>query len=300
LFLIFTLLSKGLFVTPKVIDLLSTSASELGIIALGVAMLMISGEFDLSVGSITALGALVVAALYRLGVNPFLALVAAVGVGAIAGMINGLITVKFGIPSFITTLGAMMLYRGVIYIATGGLPIDFFVSKTHPSFSNFLEASLGIISAPLVWFVAIGIFFALLLGSHRFGNRVYATGGGKEAARAMGISTDRVKVICFMMAEALAALSGVMQLTRTRAFHATQGSDVELMAIAAIVVGGVSIFGGEGTIAGAIIGVLIMTFLEFGLIFAGVSGFWYKVVLGALIIIVVTTNEILERRNWQS
>ena len=296
LFAIFTFLSGGLFATARVIDLLSTSASELGLISLGCAMLMISGEFDLSVGSVSALGGLIVAALYQIGLNPFLAMGIAVGSGIVVGTITGLVTVKFEIPSFITTLGTMMLWRGVIYVTTEGLPIKFFVMEIHPAFDKFLQGKLGIISAPLVWFVVTGIILGLFLNFHRFGNHIFATGGEKEAARAMGINTNKTKLICFMMVGGLAALSGVMQVTRTRGFHAVMGGDVALMAIAAIVVGGVSITGGVGSIPGAFLGVLIITFLQFGLIFAGISGFWYKVILGVLIIVVVAMNKILEKR----
>ena len=296
LFAIFTFLSGGLFATAKVIALLFTSASELGLISLGCAMLMISGEFDLSVGSVSALGGLIVAALYQTGLNPFLAMGIAVGIGIVTGTITGLITVKFEIPSFITTLGTMMLWRGLIYVTTEGLPINFFVMETHPAFYKFLQGKLGIVSAPLAWFVVTGIILGLLLNFHRFGNHIFATGGEKEAARAMGINTNKTKLICFMMVGGLAALSGVMQVTRTRGFHAVMGGDTALIVIAAIVVGGVSITGGEGSILGAFLGVLIITFLQFGLVFAGISGFWYKIILGAIIIVVVATNKILEKR----
>lgn len=295
LLLTFSILSHGKFLQPRVINLISTAISELGLLSLGVAMLMISGEFDLSVGSIAAMASLVVASLYRLGVNPFLALLVAVGIGCVIGIINGLITVKFEIPSFITTLGTMMLLRGLIYVFTEGLPISFPVSGTHPSFANFFQGDLGIVAAPFIWFVIASIIFWLLLNHHRFGNHVFATGGGKEAARSMGINIDRTKIICFMMTAGLASLYGIMHLTRVLTFHATQELNVELMSIAAVVVGGVSIFGGKGNITGAVIGVIIIEFLEFGLIFAGISGFWYKVLLGALIIIVVVTNRQLDK-----
>jgi len=242
------------------------------------------------------LGGLIMAALYQIGLNPFLAMGITVGIGIVTGTINGLITVKFKIPSFIITLGTMMLWRGVIYVITEGLQINFFVMEIHPAFGKFLQGKLGAVSAPLVWFVVTGIILELLLNFHRFGNHIFATGGEKEAARAMGINTNKTKLICFMMVGGLAALSGIMQITRTRGFHAVMGGDTALMAIAAIVVGGVSVTGGAGSILGAFLGVLIITFLQFGLIFAGISGFWYKVILGALIIVVVVINKILEKR----
>ncbi|GAI98200.1 unnamed protein product, partial [marine sediment metagenome] len=245
---LFSVTSGGLFASTAVIDIMSISASELGIIALGVALLMISGEFDLSVGSMSAVGALIVASLYQLGLDPFLAVAIAVGGGIAAGAINGLATVKFGIPSFIVTLGAMMTWRGVIFLTTGGIHIVFRVIKSHPVFYSVLQGHMGVGSAPLIWFVVTAIMLMLLLNFHWFGNHVFATGGNKEAARSMGININKTKVICFMIVGGLAAFSGVMRVTRIRGFHMLQGEGTALMAIAAVVVGGTSLFGGAGSI----------------------------------------------------
>jgi len=296
LFVLFTFLSGGKFISADVVSILAISAAELGIVALGVAMLMTCGEFDLSVGSVTAVGSIIAATLYQLGLNPFLALAIAVGGGVVAGAINGLVVVKFGIPSFITTLGTMMVWRGLVSVVTKGYTIIFRVVDTHPAFHNILQGGMGVVPAPLLWFVVMIIVLMLLLNFHRFGNHVFATGGNKEAARAMGINTNKTKVACFMIVGGLAAFSGVMQLVRIRGFQALQGTGMELMAIGAVVIGGTSLFGGTGTIIGAALGVLIVTFLQFGLIMAGVAGFWYKVVLGVLIIAVVAMNTVVERR----
>ncbi len=295
-FVLFAFASGGSFATPKVISIMAISAAELGLIALGVALLMISGEFDLSVGSVSGLGALIVAALFRLGLDPFLAMAIAVGGGIAAGALNGLLTVKFGLPSFIITLGTMMMWRGILYVTTEAWVIEFYVGKTNPAFFSFLHADMGVVPAPLIWFVAAIVMLTLLLNFHRFGNHVFATGGNREAARAMGINVNRTKVICFMIVGGLTAFSGIMQVTRIQGFQALQGEGIPLMAIAAVVVGGTSLFGGTGTIVGACLGVLIITFLEFGLIMARVPGFWFRLVLGVTIIVVVATNKVLEGR----
>ena len=296
LFVIFNVISGGLFASSDVIGVMAISASELGIVVLGVALLMICGEFDLSVGSVSAVGALIMATLYQLGLNPFLAMAIAVGGGMGAGAVNGLVTVKFGIPSFIVTLGTMMAWRGFVTLITGGLTIPFLVRETHPAFHSVLQADVGVVPAPLIWFVVTIIVLVLLLHFHRFGNHVFATGGNKEAARAMGININKTKVICFMIVGGLAAFSGIMQSTRGRGFQALQGTGMELMAIAAVVVGGTSLFGGTGTIVGAALGVLIIIFLRFGLIMARLPGFWYKLALGVIIVAVVAMNKVLEQR----
>jgi simple sugar transport system permease protein len=296
LFALFALMSGGTFASIELMGIMSISASELGIIALGVALLMISGEFDLSVGSVSAVAAYVMAMLYQLGLNPFLAMAIAVGSGMAAGTINGLVTVKFGIPSFIVTLGTMMMWRGIVSLGTGGQWIIFRVRETHPVFYSALLADIGAVSAPLIWFVFMAILMVLLLNFHRFGNHVFATGGNREAARAMGININKTKVVCFMILGGLAAFSGVMRVTRIRGFHALQGEGTALISIAAVAIGGTSIYGGVGTIVGTVLGVLIITFLEFGLIMAKVPGFWYKIILGMLIVAVVVINKVIEQR----
>lgn len=294
--ILFFFTSEGKFVSPAAIDIISVAVSELGLIVIGVALLMISGEFDLSVGSVSALGALTVAKLYQLGLNPFLALVIALGAGMAVGAINGLVTVKFGLPSFIVTLGTMIAWRGVIYVITAGIPLGFRVIETHPAFYNFLVGDVGVIPVPSIWFIVSAIILMLILNSHRFGNHVYAVGGNKETARAMGINTDKTKVICFMLVGMLSAFVGVMRVTRIRGFHALQGSEIELMAIAAAVIGGTFLSGGVGTIVGACLGVLVITVLEYGLIMSGIGAYWYKLILGIIIVLVVIINKFFERR----
>ena len=296
LFVLFSVLSGGKFSSLDVIGIIAIAASELGIVVLGVALLMISGEFDLSVGSISAVGALAVAMFYQLGLNPFLAMAIGIGCGICAGAINGLVSVKFGIPSFIVTLGTMMSWRGFVTLVTGGQPLIFRVGEKHPAFFSTFQGIFGRISAPLIWFIVIVIILGLLLHFHRFGNHVFATGGNKEAARSMGINTNKTKLICFMIAGGLAAFSGILQSIRSRGFYAAQGDGMELIAIAAAVVGGTSLFGGAGNIIGVTLGLLIIIFLQYGLVMIRVPGFWYKIVLGIIIIAVVIMDKILKQR----
>lgn len=288
------------FLSPKVLETMFVAAPELGIIVIGVALLMISGEFDLSVGSVSALCALTGVVLYNLNFNPFLSLVIALLLGLIMGALNGIVTVKFGVPSFIVTLGMMMGWRGVIYVITTGTTVRFPVAETNPAFSNFLVGNVGGIPVQLFWFILATGIFTLILNYHRFGNQILATGGNKIAAQAMGINTDRVKVICFMLVGMLSSFAGVLRATRIRGFYAQQGSGMELMAIAAAVVGGTSLYGGVGTIIGAFLGVLVITFLEHGLVVSRVPGYWFRAILGLLIVSVVIVNRVMEKRREAS
>lgn len=293
---IFYATSKGTFLSSGVIQTMLTSAPELGIIALGVTLLMIAGEFDLSVGSCSALAALLAISCFQRGWPPAVILVMALLVGGLMGATSGIITVKFGIPSFITTLGAMLAWRGLVYVVTMGRVINFNVEKQYPVFYRFLVGSISMVPAHFFWFLLLTIIAYLFLNRHRFGNHVFATGGNKEAARAMGINVSRVKIMCFVIVGVLAALAGVMRAVRIRGFYAQQGEGMELMAIAAAVIGGTSLFGGTGTVIGTFFGTLVVTFLEYGLVVSRVSGYWYKVVLGSLIVLVVIVDRLWSRR----
>jgi len=284
------------FLSPDVLRTMFTAAPELGIIVIGVTLLMIAGEFDLSVGSVSGFSALIAVELYVVGLNPFLALAMVLCMSLAIGAVSGLIRVKSGVPSFIVTLGMLMLWRGVIYILTAGSTLRFPVGKTHPAFHNLFTGDVAGIPVQFLWFVLIAVVSALILNHHRFGNHVYATGGNVEAAKAMGVNTNRTKVICFMLVGVLSAFAGVLRASRVRGFYVQQGTGMELMAIAAAVVGGTSLFGGVGTTIGALIGVLVITFLEYGLIVSRVPGYWFRAILGILIILVAVVNWLVERK----
>jgi simple sugar transport system permease protein len=284
------------FLSPEVLKTIFTVGPELGIITISVTLLMICGEFDLSVGSVMAVCGLIVVKLYTSGLNPFLALVIALGIGGAAGFMNGFITVRFRIPSFIVTLGMMMFWRGVVYTVTEGVTVRFNVIRTDPDFYNFFGGDVGGVPIGFIWFLIATVAFALILDHHRFGNHVYATGGNKEVARAMGVNTTRTKILCFILVGILAAFTGVMETTRIRGFYAQQGTGMELNTIAATVIGGTSLFGGSGTIIGTFLGVLVITFLEHGLIISRVSGYLFKLILGLLLVIVVIVNVLVEKR----
>ncbi len=302
LFILFYYTShEGVFLSTGNINTLLTQASELGIIVIGVALLMISGEFDLSVGSLLGLSGLLTVLLFMAGMSPFIGLGVALIVGLSIGLINSQITTRFGIPSFIATLGMMMMLRGVILFMTEGRTLSFRVAERSPIFYNlFAGEFFGWIPVQLIWFLAITGIFAYILDHHRFGNHIYATGGQKDIARALGINPTKVKIICFIIVGVLAALSGVMRATRIQGFHAGMGRGLELMAIAATVIGGTSLFGGKGTIIGAFLGPIIITSIQQGIVMSRVSGYLFDVILGLLIIIIVIVYTVTRGRDEAS
>jgi simple sugar transport system permease protein len=286
-----------LFVDPRNLIMLARHMPELGVVALGIGMLMICGEFDLSIGSILPLSSYIFTCQLVGGMNPILALLVALAAGAAMGLVNGLIVTRTGISSFITTLGAMMFWRGVLYLWARGATIAIHAYVlTGSALDRALIGTIGFVPVQIIWFVLFAVIFGLLLHRHKFGNWIYSTGDNKEAARAMGINTDMVKILCFVIVGVLSAFSGVMQVVRMEVFAATQGRGFELRAIAAVVVGGTSLFGGVGTMLGVFLGAITIQILDNGLIMMRVPAIGVTAFIGSAIILFVILNTFVERR----
>jgi len=296
LVLLFTFFSRYRFISRENIEVLLALGSEFSIVALGVGMLMICGEFDLSIGSILVFCSFIFVELFETGMNLFLAGLIVLIVGALLGLLNGIITVKGLIPSFITTLGTMMFWRGLTLLLSHGYQRPF-NPEASPLFCHILTGEIGgIIPVQVVWFVAFGIALGMLLHFHKFGNWVYATGDNREAARAMGINTDMVKTICFIIVGILCAFVAMIQIIRVSSFSSRAGDGWELKAIAASVVGGTALAGGRGSMVGIFLGALIISAIENGLVVLRIPYFWTYVVFGLVIIFSVLSSRYLERR----
>lgn len=293
---VFYFTSGGIFGSIANINIMLRIGPELGIIAIGVTLLMISREFDLSVGSALAFCSMVMVTLYTLGLNLVLATITTLGVGALIGCLNGLITVKFGIPSFITTLSTMMFWRGMVLIISAGYPKSFHPETASPLFTQIFAGEFFGVPTQFIWFVVFVVILTILLNRHRFGNWVYATGGNKEAARARGVNTNRTKIICFIIVGILVAFSAIVQSTRAFGAYALQGSGIELQVVAAVVVGGTPLIGGRGTIIGTFIGVMLIQIINTGLICSGAPGYWFQAFIGITILTAIILNVLIERR----
>ncbi len=269
---------------------------EIGLVAIGVTLLMICGEFDLSVGSVFALSPMTMAVLMTVGWAFWPALLAALVVSAGIGFINGWITLQFDIPSFITTLGMLFMARSMTVVVSGGFP-------PRLKFDNIPEhlfvAFIGpgeMFRASFVWFVVIAVIVGLLLGRTNFGNWVRATGGFLPAAQAMGIPTARVKIACFMICAMLAGLGGIIQVLRLGSPLPSLGEGMELQAVAAAVIGGTSLMGGIGSILGGILGALLIRVIDNGMVMSQIDSNWFKFAVGALTIFAVVGNAWLRKR----
>jgi simple sugar transport system permease protein len=295
---LFSLLSpEHRFISSKNLSSLSKLMPDLGIVALGIGLLMICGEFDLSVGSIISYTAFVYVLLVKIGINLFVTPFLTLSVGVLLGLINGLITVKGKIPSFITTLGTMMLWRGILLGQSGGYPqpLRQYLPEGSSQFINLFIGTIGPIPIQIIWFALFGLILSMLLHLHKFGNWVFATGNNKDAARAMGINTDTTKIISFAIVGFLCAFTAIIQTTRIEESYPLQGQFYELKAIAASVVGGTSLFGGVGSMPGIILGALIIQILENGLIIMQIPAIGIQAFVGIITILFVVFNQYLER-----
>jgi simple sugar transport system permease protein len=292
--IIFTIFSNKFLTVDSISGTLAIVA-EMGIVTVGISFLMITGHFDLSVGSVFGIASMAFAMMAKAGWPHVIALVATLAVCALIGFIQGLIVIKTRVSSFIITLGGLMLWRGVLLAITGGFPIIVYEEK-----SWLLQILAGTFVAgfrtSIFWLIALVIIFNFILNQTPYGNSVFATGGDPKAARAQGINVNRTVVINFAVCSLLAGFAGVIQFSRFMSVDALRGKEYELQAIAAAVIGGVLLTGGQGTIIGAVLGVLIVAMVKNGLILVGADPYWYRAFLGVIIIIAAIINMRVGRR----
>lgn len=286
-------LSEAFLTTQNLLNVVR-QISFIGIVAMGVTMVIITTGIDLSSGSVIALVSVVSASFAHPGEFPiFVPLALGLGVGALAGLINGTITAKGKIPAFIATLGMMIAARGLALLFSDGRPIP----DLSPAFLFIGKGVILGIPFPIIVFIAMGIISHFMLSKTKFGKYTYAIGGNEQAARICGINVDRYKIMIYTYAGLLSAIAGMMLTARISVGQPSMGVMFELDAIAAAVIGGTSLAGGVGTIAGTMIGALIIGVLNNGLDLLGVSSYWQQILKG---IIIVSAVLIDARKNKKS
>lgn len=293
------LIAVAALVAPRFLSVLNLTnvlvqSAVIAVVALGMTFVIIGGGFDLSVGSTVALSGCVAAAvMLKAGIGAGVA--AGIGVGALVGLANGVIVAYLQVNPFITTLGTMVLIRGVVYLFTGGAPVegDFGLPSAFVGFGA--ERFLGV--HVLVWVPAVLLLLlSWLLHATPYGKRVFAVGGGREAAFLSGVKVERIVASTYVWCGALAGVAGVMLASRLQSGQPTAGEFYELTAIAAVVLGGASLHGGEGRLYKSVIGVFIMVVLGNGLNLMNVDSYWQRVAIGAVIIAAAAADRFRTRR----
>ncbi len=282
------------------------AAAPLGILAIAVALLMIGGEFDLSVGSVIGVSSMT---LMLLTVEAGWPLAAAIPVTlllcAAIGFANGVLVVRTSVPSFLITLGSLFVLRGLTIALsralTGRTQISGITNASDYDVWHALFASaLGPFDVGALWWLALALVATWLLRRTRTGNWIYAAGGSADAARSSGVPVRRIKVALFVTTALAAALVGIMQAVRFTGADALRGSGQEFRAIIAAVIGGTLLTGGYGSAVGAAIGALVFGMVQQGIVITGVDADWVQVFLGAMLIGAVLVNDALRRRALQA
>lgn len=292
--LFFELKSSGQFLSADSLSGVTAIAAIIGLLGVGVALLMIAGEFDLSVavtyaGSGIVLGQLV----QKHGWNEWAAFAVAMLAALAVGLVNGLITTQLNIPSFITTLGTLFALNGINYALTSGYPVsDYNSSRWKSILGGHVTSAFDM---PFVWMLIVSGVLWFALARTQFGNWARAAGGRVGVARSLGVPEKRVKVAAFCISSLCAGFAGAIQLANSGSMSAGFGGDNNLLAIVAAVVGGTSLFGVIGSIPGAVVGALIVSALQTGLVLIGVSATWYTTLIGVILIVAVVVNVRLER-----
>ena len=292
---VFAYLSDGVFLNANNLRGMLGILPEFGLVAIGVTLLMICGEFDLSVGSVFALMPMTMAVLMVDGLSFAPAVFIGLLACAVIGFLNGYFTIKFGIPSFITTLGMLFIARSLTVVISGGFPPLLPLGLPKWLFTVFVGPG-DLFRVSFLWFLGAAILFSLLLNRSNFGNWVRATGGFLPAAQSMGIPTARVKIACFMICSVLAGFAGMIQVLRIGSPLPSIGEGMELQAVAAAVIGGTALAGGIGSILGGVIGAILIRVIDNGLVLSQVDANWFKFAIGSLTIFAVIANAWLLRR----
>lgn len=294
LLIIVVSLVSPVFMTQRNMMNVMKQTSITGILGVGMTFVLISGGIDLSVGSVIAISGVVAAstAVANSGIPFALTILTAVGIGTLCGLINGIGVAYITYPPFIMTLGMMSAARGAALVYTNGKPI-FGLSKSFVDVAN--GSLLGITN--LIWFfIAVMIAGWFILKKTVFGRQVYAIGGNREAARLSGINVKKISVLTYILCATLAAASGIFMTARLGSAQPTAGTGMEMIVITASVIGGTSMFGGSGSIAGTFIGVIFMSILYNSMTLLRISVFWQQLVIGIILILAVIVDQINRER----
>lgn len=285
LIVIFAIVSP-VFLTPENFANIGRQTTLVSIMAVGMTLVIISGEFDLSVGAVMALAGVVAAlAMQRFGDVWIIGTVAALATGAAVGLVNGVLTTWLSIPSFLITLGSLSIARGLALLATGTRPVNILDENYYLIFGEGIVFGVPV---PIIWTVIVAFVGIVLLHYSTFGRQIFATGGNATAARYTGVNTKRVKTICLVIAGLLAGLATLVITARSHAARPDAGAGIELDVIAAVILGGAALAGGRGTIIGALVGSLIIGVLNNGLNLVGVDPSLQLAVKGLIIWFAVT------------
>ncbi len=281
------------FLTPFNLSLMVGSLMEIAIMSLSMTLIIIAGEIDLSVASVLGLSSVMMGITWNAGLPLWLDIIIALAVGAVAGLFNGLLVTRLGLPSLVVTLGTLALYRGLAFVILGSQAVSNFPS----GYTNF---GIGYVPGTLIpWtfvlFVLLALLFLVVLHRSWIGRQIYAIGNNKEAARFAGIRVNQVKLLLFVLSGLLAALAGIVFTARISSARADNAVGFELFVVTVVLLGGINIFGGRGSLVGVILALFVVGGLRNALGLIDVSGDIQNIIVGVLLVFSVLGPNIVQR-----
>ena len=263
------------------------STSFVFLIGIAMTFVLITGGLDLSVGSVMAMGGILSAMAATSGMPLLISVIIGLAFGFGIGLVNGILIVKLNIPALIVTLGMMYVCEGLVLIITQGKP----VYPLPDDFKLMGQGSVGPIPNVVVISAVIAVIASIVLLKTRYGRSVYAVGGNRETTRLAGININMVQISVYILCSMAAALAGILMAGRLNSAQPSAGSGYELTVIAAVIIGGTSMFGGSGNVLGTLIGALLMTVIENGMLLMKISAYWQSLVIGVIIIFAVGLDQ---------
>ena len=303
LWMIFIVSAPNTFLSGQIYSAFMSSIPFFAIMAIPLTIVIIAGEIDLSFPSIMAMGMVAFSFVYNhtafLGnvtFQVFLAIIAALITGALIGWINGIIIVKFGIPSLVVTIGTQFFWRGAVLVLTQGANFTLEYIKSTIFYPMLVGKIGGFLPMQMVWLIVITIIGWVLLNRHRFGAHVYLTGDNINSAELMGVNTGRTRIQAFMLVGVVAAFAGILASFYVAYFWPSLGDGFLLSTLASVFLGGTSVFGGVGTILGTFLGAFIIGAIEAATVAIGLTGFWTQFIYGLIIVLSVIMHTYLRKR----
>lgn len=292
----FAVTSEGVWANMYNIATILQVTATLGLMSMGVALVIATGEIDISVGSTFGIGAIIYLWL-AVRIDPALAALAAVAAGALIGAFNGLLVTRTGTPSLIITLGTLMIFRGIAIALTSGFSFSVpYAERKGLSYGALGGTDVAHFNSAIVWLVVILLVLTAVLKRMRFGNRLLAVGGSADSALSRGVRVDRVKLAAFILCGVLAAFAGTLEAGKLGSADGSMGRLMELQAIAACVLGGCLLAGGRITLVGALAGAFVLSSIQSYLVVMGVRPQWFNLLLGVIVVLAALGDRGL--RQW--
>ena len=296
IWVIFLIGSPQTFLSGNIYVAFMSATPFFALIAIPLTLVVITGEIDLSFPSIMAFGMTAFDLVFTVTHSTWLGFIACLAAGLVAGLLNGAIVVRIGIPSLVATIGTQFFWRGAVMVLTNGQGMGMTTVQSTLLYPLFVGRIGGVIPAQFVWTIAVAAVVWFFLNRHRFGAHVYLTGDNLESARLMGVNVGRTKILAFAVVGVAAAFAGFVVSEEVLFFWPTMGDGYLLNTLASVFLGGTSVFGGTGTIFGTFVASFIIGAINAGIIAAGLTGFWTNLIYGLIIVVSVSLQAIVGRR----